>query len=220
MFLEPFFHLAYWAFYPLFDIFILDSALPRGNRDRGLTTLYLKLLSTSILRNPTQNSISCWKSESKKKYPIVERSFSKYLITMVIFYRFDKILTGLQNSKTVITPEKCRTWENCLLSQGITWTTSLLSLTQEYCPYHGQLDQRTINSSLHFWVLLLNFCKAHSFTWFSFDLSYKRCILDSIFLCHQFIQIHCNGFRVRQHLRYPDVDTNLKKLTSQVNSSV
>ena len=80
-----------------------------------------RLPKYSPFLNPAENAISCWKAEFKKQISQRQREFIDISDEMrngrtLNDYRFEKIRDILEISKGVITPEKCRAWENNVLT--------------------------------------------------------------------------------------------------------
>ena len=82
----------------------------------------LKRLSKySPFLNPAENAICCWRAEFKKQISQRQREFIDISDEMrngrtLNEYGFDKVRDILETSKEVITPEKCRAWENNVLT--------------------------------------------------------------------------------------------------------
>ena len=102
---------------------IFDNAPAHRNVENiDAELLNLKRLPKySPFLNPAENAISCWKAEFKKQISQRQREFIDISDEMrngrtLNDYRFEKIRDILEISKGVITPEKCRAWENNVLT--------------------------------------------------------------------------------------------------------
>lgn len=102
---------------------IFDNAPAHRNiEETSVNSINFKRLPKySPFLNPVENAISCWKSEFKNQ--MARRQGEFVTITeegrngrTLAEYRFDLISEILEASKTVVTSEKCRAWEQYVLS--------------------------------------------------------------------------------------------------------
>ena len=137
-FLEPFCRdvIAENAAHKLGFVIFNNAPAHRNVENLDVELLTLKRLPKySPFLNPAENSISCWKAEFKKQISQLQREFIDMSDEMrngrtLNEHRFESVRDILEISKGVITPEKCRAWENNVLTYLAVWhlTTSKVNL--------------------------------------------------------------------------------------------